>query len=379
MENIQEENFKVVHKAEGKTKDKKGNILIETSVKGLIYRSEVYKDGYLIDAKEVTCQDLSTSENKEVIFKERYMTTHNKFEALYFAERVFLQMLSSDGDYLEGEGQCVVNTSIYENIIRHEVFLNSTEIDRLDNIVERDLVENSRAFKKEYTKQHDEMVENYIKIPKFPTNTFLNSTLQRLPFYEKNPMHSFYLFLGILAFILWVLSLIVCGKAMKKIVTKVAGKEAGMVVKDLQKSMCMKQKITADTELTPEDVEDLFGSKYVILPEKVHITSPGHIKSVYIKNNLQVDLIVRVSDRVVSEYIGPLATADMIINVISPTTIYIKGGAIGSFEFKVEDEYLINSNLEKGFKGHLVLDVMNVKEKVPEPVAVEFFYLIEEE
>ena len=117
---IQDKNkiFEVVHKSEGKSKNRTGKVYIETSVKGLIYRTNVYLNDFLIDAKEVSCIDLASLENGQSIFRDRYLATHNAFEIQYFLDKIYAKVLSDEGDYIEGDGKCSVNTYVFENIIK---------------------------------------------------------------------------------------------------------------------------------------------------------------------------------------------------------------------------------------------------------------------
>jgi len=385
MDTVTEENiFKVIHKTEGKAKNKVGKVLIETSVKGLFYRSEVYIDGHLVDAKEVNCQDLSSAEDKDIVFKERYLLAHEKFEDLYLAPRVFVKVLSYEGEYIEDEeATCIITTSVYENIVRHEVFVGADEIDIIEDIVEPELSSNKAGFSNKYKQLHQAVIDKYIKIYKFPANTFLRPTLKKFPLYEKNPLYSFYMLLATIAFVLWLLSLIVCGKAIKKIVVKVAGKEAGLIVKDLQKSMCIKgggdDKLKLTNSLDKGDIEAMYEHKYIILPEKINFKNTKEVKSIFIKNNLQTDIIVKLRDRLITDFNNPLVTPDMIVNILSPVVINIKGGGVGTFELKIEEEFLKNSSLEgHKFKGNLVFDIIDIKEKKNEPVAIEFDFTSDE-
>jgi len=380
MDTTDENIFKVIHKTEGKAKNKQGKVVIETSVKGLFYRTEVYIDSHLVDAKEVNCQDLANAEDRDVIFKERYLLAHEKFEELYFAPRVFVKVLSSEGNYVEDEElTCSVVTSVYDNIVRHEVFVGADEIDIIEDIVDKELSANKTAFSNKYKQLHKAVVDKYIKTYKFPANTFLNPILKKYPLYKVNPLYSLYLFLASIVFILWLLSLIVCGKAIKKIVVKVAGKEAGLVVKDLQKSMCIKggkdeDELKLTNKLDKKDIEAI-AAKYVILPQEIKFKTTKEVKSIFIKNNMQTDIIVRLRNRLITDFKNPLVTPEMIVNVFAPTVIDIKGGDVGVIEFKIEDQFLNDSSLKgKSFDGHLVFDIIDVKNKKSEPVAVSFHF-----
>lgn len=380
---MEENIFKVIQKTEGKAKNKIDKVSIETSVKGLMYRSEVYLDNHIIDAKEVNCQDLASAEDGNFVFRERYLATHRKFEDLYLAERIFVQVLADQGDYIEGEGTCTVNTSIFENIVRHEVFVDANEIDKIEEPIDKELAENSKAFKVKYKQLHQEVLAQYIKVPKFPTNTFLNPILKKYPFYDTRPMVSLLLFLLTVAFVLWLISLLVCGKAFPKIIKKVGGKEAALVVKDLQKSFCGKAagpdpSVEPKQVLDESDVLDLYGTKYVLLPKNLVFKKSQKIKAIYFKNNLMTDLIVSLRDRMIDDFSSPLATPDMVIKTLTETTLQVKGSDVGVFEFKIEEEFLKNTpDGRTTFTGNLVFDVIDVRAKQSDPVAVRFEYTLE--
>jgi hypothetical protein len=374
--------FKIVHKTNSIGKNKIDMVQIETSTKGLIYRTEVYIEDNLVDAKEVSCQDLATSEVNEIIFKKRYTATHEKYEELYFAPRVFIKVLEDEGLYLEDENEkCIISTSVYNNIVRHEVSVGLENIDKIEHTIEKDIANNKAAFTNKYKQLHQEVVDKYVKILKFPANTFLNPIIKKFPLYNKNPLYAFYLFLITVAFVLWIVSLILCGKALVKITKKVAGKEAGLVVKDLQKSMCIKsyldkEKLKPEVVLEKEDVVAKYGSAYLILPEQIEFKSTKDIKSIYIKNNLQTGIIVKLRERLITDFENPLVTPDMIVNILTPLTINIKAEGVGMYEFKIEEEFLKNSSLAgQSFKGNLVFDIIDIKEKTSKPQVVEFNFV----
>lgn len=378
--NVQEETFKEIRKTEGKAKNKIDKVVIETSIKGLVFRNEVYINGNLVDAKEVSCLDIASSEEKESIFKERYFSSHEKFEDLYLAEKVFIKVLSDEGEYIEDEEeQCIVTTFVYENIVKHEVFVGLNKLDVVENIVEKELSDDKTSFKNKYTQYHKEICGQYIKVRTFPTNTFLNPTLKKFPFYSTKPMYSLYMLLLTVVFVLWILSFIVCGKAIKGIVKGIAGPNAAKVVKDLQKSMCGKSNTAEDIDpnetLDEKDIISMYGTKYLILPEHVKFKDTKEIKTLYFKNNLQTDIIVKLRTRLITDFKNPLVTPDMIVNLLTKMTLHIKGGGIGSFDFTIEEEFLENSKLKgRSFDGNLIFDVIDIKEKKNEPMAVEFSF-----
>ncbi|MDQ7084741.1 MAG: hypothetical protein Q9M36_07325 [Sulfurovum sp.] len=233
--NLESTIFEVVYKSTGKSKNKRESIRIETSVRGLLYRTNIYLNNFLIDAKEVSCIDISSLESAQSVFKERYLATHYSFEQQYFLEKVYTKVLSDTGKYIEGEDNCVVNTYIFENIIKSEILINDVEIDVIETELDPAIANDKKIFKIKYTKIHKEAMSDNILIEVFPVNTMLNNTLKKFPRYAQNPMHAFYFFIATVILVLWILSFIICGKAMPKLVKSIGGKEASLVVKDMQK------------------------------------------------------------------------------------------------------------------------------------------------
>jgi len=367
--------FEVIYTSSGKSKNKIGKIYIETSIKGLIYRTNVYLDGFLIDAKEVSCFDLSTLENSNIIFKERYLATHTAFEKQYFIEKVFVKVLSSEGNYVESDGKCVVNTYLFENIIKNEILVDDYEIDTIETEIESEISDDKKAFKLKYSKLHNDLVKENIIIPKFPVNTFLNPILKKFPLYKKNPMHSFYLLIITSSLILWILSFVICGKSFVKIVKKVGGKEASLVVKDIQKSFCIKNKKSAEEDKKELLVDTLYKDGYLIIPKKLDFGENRYIKTIYIKNTIDGDLIVKLNNKVIDNFENPLVTPEMIINVLTPTNIVIKSGGIGQFEFKIENSYLKNYLIADGkYTGRLIFEIVKVNYGKIETKSVTFSF-----
>lgn len=380
------EQFEIVKVTEGLSKNKSGRILIETSIKGLLYRSEVLLDGRLIDAKEVDCRDLSALADSNAIFEERYLSAHKSFEELYLAKKSFAKVLSDEGEYIDGEGYCLVNTYLADDIIKTEVLLDGVELDSNQFSVTKDILNDPKALKAKYLASHKNFVGKYIKVLKFPANTFLNPILKKFPLYKKNPLYSFYLFLAFVTLILWILSLILCGKAMKKIIVKVAGKEAGFVVKDLQKSMCSKAMMGEEENETGANANKndcnkslIYRGDFQIMPENVTFKNTLEIRPIYIKNHLTNDLIVRLIKRDIVGVNDPTITGDMIVSIISPTTLYVKPNEIGSFEFKLEDSFFKANILPTGeYSGNLVFEILGLKNNQTETMSLPFKFSIAE-
>ncbi len=382
MEN-QDDIFRVVYSSTGISKNKIGKILIETSTKGLIYKTEVFLNNFLIDAKEVTCLDLATLENGEVIFKERYLATHKAFEMEYFLEKVFVKVLTTEGNYANGEGRCTVNSYIFENIIKNEVLVDDYEIDTLETEVEESVVQDKKAFKLKYTKLHNDFVKENIVVPKFPVNTILNPLLKKYPLYKKNPLYAFYLFLLSIFLALWILSLIFCGKALIKLVQKFGNKEASLVVRDLQKTICIKEKLKgeeAEKEKKKILSERLYKDGFLFLPEKLLFKEESMIQSLYIKNSSESDLIVKLNNKIIDGLDNPLIKPNMIITLLSrKKELILKPEEIKSFEFKIENTFLKNNFIDGGtYNGRLIFEVIQVKYNKTKIVPIEFTFTIKQ-
>ena len=369
--------FETVHTTQGPSKNRTGRIRIETSVKGLVYRTNVYLNDFLVDAKEVSCIDLSALENAQSSFRDRYLATHTAFEIQYFIEKIFAQVLITSGNYTDGEGECSVVTSVFENIIKSEVIVDDYEVDVIETEIEDEIANDKKAFKLKYSKIHKELVKDNIDIPKFPVNTFLNKTLKRFPLYDRNPMYAFYIFMATVFLVLWIISLIVCGKAMPKLVKGIAGKEAGLVVKDLQKSMCIRSKKEDNTETKELIYDKLYKDGYLVLPQDIEFQDNNQIKTVYIKNTLDGDLIVKVNNKVIDNLNNNRITADMLIKILTPKNIIIKAGEIGQYEFKIEKSFLKSSSMEEGtYTGRLILEVIKVRYNTIQIVPVNFSFKV---
>ena len=375
----QEAIFEVVYTSSGKSKNGRDRVRIETSTKGLIYRSNVYLNDFLIDAKEVSCIDIASLENSLSLFKERYISTHYAFEKQYFMDKVYTKVLSDEGAYIGGEGRCIVNTYIFENIIKSEVLVDDVEIDITETELEPSVVDDKKIFKIKYSKLHREAVVENISIEKFPVNTFLNNTLKKFPRYEQNPMHAFYFFLATVAVVLWIISFIICGKSMPKLAKKVGGKEASLIVRDMQKSLCIRgtSKKSQNKEIKQLLHDKLYQHGYLAIPEKVNFKSNNEIKTLYIKNTLDGDLIVKVNNKVIDNLKNNLVTADMIIKVISPKNIIIKPDGIGEYEFKIEKSFLSNNSIEEGlYTGRIIFEVTKVRYNTIETMPVSFSFTV---
>ncbi len=372
--------FEVILTTKSKAKNNIGNVLIETSVKGLIYRSEVYMNDHLIDAVEVNCSDISTIDKYEDIFQARYTANHSKLEDKYTQERIFTKVTSTEGDYADGEGLISVVTSISDKHYKVEVFLDSQSLDiHQDELPDAD----EKLFKAKYTQTHKDFVSKYILIPKFPANTFINPVIKKFPMYKKSPMTAFVFFLATIAIVIWILSVIICGKALKKIVTAVAGKQAGLVVKDLQKTLCKRSAAEADGEnvvlldANGNLIKDSLVPNYVVLPKDIKFKTDDRIYTVYIKNNMFEDTLIILRDRIIFNFENALVDPNMVINVLNKEAVHIKSGKVGQFEFKLESSFLQADNVEEiSYNGSIVLDATNLKTRKVSPLIIGFEFTV---
>jgi hypothetical protein len=379
MTNITEEDiFEIVYKTEGKSRNKMSKVILETATRGLLYRTNVYLDGFLVDAKEMSCLDLATLENGPSVFKSRYMATHQAFEQQYFVEKIFIPVLDDMGDYKHGTATCEVNTYTFENIIKTEVLVEGSIVDELETEVIKQVADDKKAFKIQYIKQHDEFIRLNIVIPKFPVNTFLNSTLKKFYFYDKNPMHAFYLFLFTVFFVLWILAQIMCGKSLPKLAKSIGGKEANLIVRDLQKTVCIRTNYSKKdrTEETKELLHDkLYKDGYLVIPQTLTFETLNERKIFYIKNSIDGDIIVKINNQIIENLESPLVTAEMLIKIISPKSQIIKPEGIATFEFKIESSFLKSTSIKEGeYKGRLILEIIKVKYNKIEVASVDFTF-----
>lgn len=373
--------FEIIHKSDGRSNNKVSKVFIETSVKGLIYRTNVYLDSFLVDAKEMNCVDIATLDDGQAVFRERYLATHKAFEKQYFIEKIFSNILSDKGDYLHAEGICEVNTHLFENIIKTEVLVDGNEIEVEETEVSEELVNDKKGFKLKYTKLHADFMKHNILVPRFPVNTFLNKTLKKYPLYDKNPMHAFYLFLLSLVVVLWILSQIICGRALPKIVKKVAGKDAGLVMRDMQRSMCIRSK--SNKQEDKKVVKELLYNKvykdgYLIIPEKTEFKNNTEIKTIYVKNSMDGDLILTLNNKIIEKFDNAIITPEMIINVITPKSLIVKPSEIGIIEFKIEDSFIKNSSIAEGtYTGKLIFEVIKVRYNTKSIKSVTFTFKVQ--
>ena len=373
-------NFEVVLTTKSKSKNSIENILIETSVNGLIYRTEVFMNNHLIDAVEVNCSDISTIDKYEEIFKARYTAHHSKLEEKYTQKKIFSKVATTDGDYIDGEGVINIITSVSDKTYKVEAFLDSNQLDIFQEEVSD---ADEKVFKAKYTQAHKDFVKKYAAVLRFPANTFINPVIKKFPFYKKSPMTAFMFFLAAIALVIWIISIIVCGKALKKIVKAVAGKEAALVVKDLQKTMCKKSADEADAQALLLDengklINNSALSDFVVIPKDIKFETDNRIYTVYIKNNKPNDVLIVLRDRVIYNFENALVDPNMVVNVLNKEAVHIKAGKVGYFEFKLESSFLQSDNIEEiAYNGTIVLDVSDLVTRKATPLVVGFEFSVQ--
>ena len=86
-ENFVNDAYKIVKRDKGKQKDGREEIVIETSIKGLVYSCEVLKENIMIDGEEVNCSHLQSEENRDSLFRDKYLEAHNYLKERYLENR----------------------------------------------------------------------------------------------------------------------------------------------------------------------------------------------------------------------------------------------------------------------------------------------------
>jgi len=377
------DDFEIVQKSKGESKSKNGTIVVETGIKGLIYRIEVLLNGNILDAKEVDCKDLRSVASSEESFKDRYLSEHEQMCSRYFAATTWKKLLRDEGDYKEN-GDCTITTYMGDKSYKTVIMVDGVELDVVEVSIDETLKNDENILKAKYTRTHKDLVEKNFLVEKFPVNSFLNPVLKKLPFYKDSPMKSFYLFVVLVVFIMWIISLLVCGKAMKKIVKKTLGTEAALVYKDIQKIICVKSRGAMELEKRCKNNPRLEECKeacangdidqsicLVASLEKAYEITPNSLeislapKSLYITNNDANELVFKLKERIVDNLEDPTITGDMIISVIGNTELIVKPKQGNKkFEFKLENTFIDSGELNSGrYSGKLVFEVIGLSDE----------------
>lgn len=376
---------------EGNSKNKDGHIIIRTSVKGFLYRSEIFKDNNLINAKEIDCKDLEVAANKEATFKERYLSTHNTFVFQYIARDFFKEALKDEGKFKDGDEYCTIITSYSENIIRSVILLDGDEFDTKEIPILDNMKNKSNLIKSKYTIFHNEIQARFLDTDKFPINTFLNPILEKLPFYKKNPMYAFYLFLFLVILGLVAIKIALCSDLMvnskkgkekfeymvdlapfcSKFVDKITKKctdasDAHWQIKSkvFNKKTC--KSVCSDYEFIDSESCDKWNSSIDLVSSKLNISpylitpsftlelSDKKITTIYLKNNSENTLRIKV----VQVSIDNNPNNEIIFFINDKTEISLSRDVEDIFELKLEGTYL--KAFKKGeYLGYLVFLIIN--------------------
>jgi hypothetical protein len=204
--------YTIVKKDKGEHKGSSGEIVIETSTRGLIYNCEVLKDGVMIDGEEVDCSDLQSKGNKNALFRDRYTATHNNFKRYYIAEEFFKKVLQDEGEYKDDNKQhCIVKTFVSDDTIKSIIEIDGVEFDKREIPLDDAMKSKQSLIESKYKTIHSDMASKYIDEDKFPVNIgWLDKILRKLPFYKKNPMYSFYFLLGIIFLFFYLIKMAMC-------------------------------------------------------------------------------------------------------------------------------------------------------------------------
>ena len=394
---------------EGDSKNRDGHIVIKTSVKGFLYRSEIFKDSNLINAKEIDCKDLEFQANKEATFKERYISTHNTFISEYIAREFFKEVLKDEGTIKDGKEYCTIITSYSENIIRSLIFLNGDEFDCKETSIPENIKNKANLIESKYKIFHNDIKNQFLDKDKFPVNTILNPILEKLPFYEKKPIYSFYLFLFLIALFLFIIKIALCSDLMvnskkgkkkfeymvnlapfcNKFVDKITKKcnEASdthwkIKSKVFNKKTC--KTVCADYEIIDTEAcnkwnasIDLVSSNlnikpYTITPSFTLELSDKKITTIYLKNSTKN--ILRVKLMKISIDNNPNNEIVFFINEKTELSLYPNSEDI--FEVKLEGTYLKAFNKGEYF-GHIVFLIINDDKTINKTEKRNFKFIVD--
>jgi hypothetical protein len=202
--------FSSVLKDEGESKNKDAKMIVETSVSGLAYRIEVFRNGDIFDAFEVDCRELQSRSDGNDVFKQRYTAAHDRTKGQHISEEFFRKIASDEGDYIDGDEHCKIETFVSENTIKTVIYLDGIEFETKEEKIVDNIKSKQNILDKKTKNVHVSFVEKYLDKDKFPVNTFLNPLLEKLPLYDKNPMHAFWIFLALTVVLLIVMKVAFC-------------------------------------------------------------------------------------------------------------------------------------------------------------------------
>ena len=191
--------YRVVKRDSGEHKNGSGEIVVETSIKGLIYNCEVLKDGIMIDGEEVNCSDLQSKENRDSLFRDKYSAAHNRLKKEYIGQENFDEVLRKEGKYKENNDKhCKVITFKSADIIKTVIEVGGTKFDEIQVVLSDGMKKDKELVDAKSKVLHSDMIKKYIAKDGFPVNIkWLDNILRKFSyFYEKKPMYAFYFLLG---------------------------------------------------------------------------------------------------------------------------------------------------------------------------------------
>lgn len=147
------------------------------------------------------------SNDKREFLKKKIQHFLHFYEDKYKLEENWHEVHTSGNEYKNG-GYFKLISKTFSGCLKTKVIINDTEMKEFEQ--EKKLyTEDSTAIKVIAQEVHEELSTKYSKVEeesKFPVNVkWLNNILKRLPFYKSNAMYSFYLFVVVGFFIVWLL------------------------------------------------------------------------------------------------------------------------------------------------------------------------------
>ena len=388
--------YSVVKRDSGNHKEGSGEIVIETSIKGLIYSCEVLKDGIMIDGEEVNCSDLQSKENKDTLFRDKYSAAHNRLKREYIAEKNFDEKLRTEGEYIENnEKHCKIITYQSDDVIRTVIEIGGVKFDEIQVLLNEGMKKDKDLVEAKCKTLHEEMVTKYIDEDKFPVNIgWLDKILRKLPFYKKKPIYAFYFLLGIISLFFFLIKLFMCSdymvnkkkgkkrfeyltsyapyctsfqdriirgcdkshnglwKLKSKIFTKKSCKSACVDYDFIDDEIC--DKWTISMKSVGDSKHRLELNPYTITPESELELTQKDFTTVYLKNNTVKTLRFKIIGRRIIDN----ANSEIIMFANGKTEVSLSPNEEDSFKIRLEHTY-IGSFASGEYHGEILFSVFN--------------------
>jgi hypothetical protein len=153
-------------------------------------------------------ENLREGEEKRRFIKQEIENFIHTHKGRYCKEEIWHHVLTTDGVYKEG-GFFKIVSEKSENRLKTKIYINGKYYKRGEHEeIERLEFEDSELIGVRAKEIHDELLKQYQKKEEelqFPLNIgWLNTILKRFPCYKKNPICSFWLFVVVVLFILWI-------------------------------------------------------------------------------------------------------------------------------------------------------------------------------